>query len=414
MPISTPDQIITPWASTGLKDAIPQTADPVNGRAGYDQGFPAINMAPKAAGGIPPFGQDFNGIFYDLTLAMQYLQAGGSFPYDGAWASAVGGYPIGALVSRSDSSGLWRNTSANNTTDPEAGGAGWQPEDAGATSITMTSSNVTLTPLQAARQMIIITGALTANLQLIFPSYVKQWLIVNRTTGSYAITCKTAAGSGVDIAQTMTVPIYGDGTNIGASAQTGTDYLNTLRIDVASAATLDLDVAAPSTRNIRLTGTATITGITVTAGKVFFVTFGGAMTLTNNANIVTNSGANISTAAGDSCILRATANNVVEVLCYTPGVRQAIGSGQTWQDVTGSRSFGVTYTNTTGRPIMVSLYPGALSNRTYSLTVNGQQIASVAYGTATVQVPMVGIIPTGATYQASTDSGTLEKWTELR
>lgn len=221
MPISTPDQIVTPWAEAGLKDTIPQTADPVNGRAGYDQGFPAINMIPKAAGGIPPFGQDFNGIFYDLTVAMQYLQAGGSFPFDGTWATAVGGYPIGALVSRSDNSGLWRNTVANNTSNPESGGAGWQPEDAGATSVTMTSSNVTLTALQAARSMIIITGALTANLQLIFPTYVKQWLVINNTTGAFTITCKTAAGTGLVAPQGASSSFYGDGTNIGGGQQAG-------------------------------------------------------------------------------------------------------------------------------------------------------------------------------------------------
>lgn len=214
MPISTPSQIVTPWAESGLKNAIPQNADPINGLAGFDQGFPAINMVPKTAGGIPPFGQDFNGIFYDLTLAMQYLQAGGSFPYDGVWASAVGGYPVGALVSRTDNQGLWRSTVANNTTDPEAGGAGWQPEGAGATSVTMTSSNVTLTALEASRGIIIITGALTANLNLIFPAYVKQWAVRNATTGAFTITAKTAAGSGVAVTQGEVNAVAGDGIDI--------------------------------------------------------------------------------------------------------------------------------------------------------------------------------------------------------
>ena len=131
MPISAPDKIITPWATSGLKATIPETADPVLGRAGYDQGFPAINMTPKTAGGIPPFGQDFNGIFLDVTKALQFMQAGGTFPYDSTWATEVGGYPAGALVSRTDNQGLWRNTVANNLTDPEAGGAGWQPEGSG-------------------------------------------------------------------------------------------------------------------------------------------------------------------------------------------------------------------------------------------------------------------------------------------
>ena len=226
MPISQPSKVVTPWATSGLKNTIPQNADPVNGLAGYDQGFPPINMQPKTAGGIPPFGQDFNGVFFDLTRAVQFQQAGGSFPYDSAWATAVGGYPVGALVSRSDNSGMWRNTVANNVSNPESGGAGWQPEDAGATSVTMTNANVTLTALQAARSVIIITGALTANLQLIFPAYVKQWQVVNGTTGNFTITCKTAAGSGLALQRGQVASIVGDGTNI-----TGMDFSSLLAVN---------------------------------------------------------------------------------------------------------------------------------------------------------------------------------------
>ncbi len=326
MPISAPDKIITPWATSGLREDIPENADPVNGRAGFDIGFPPINMTPKTAGGIPPFGQDFNGIFFDVTQAIQFLQAGGSFPYDNTWATAVGGYPIGALVSRTDNQGLWRNTVANNLTDPEAGGAGWQPEGSGATSITMTSSNVTLTPLQAAAGMVIISGTLTANLQLIFPEYVKQWLVLNNTSGAFSITCKTASGTGVAATKSSSTLIYGDGTNIGASAQVGFDYLNTTRIDVASSATINLSVAAPNTRHINITGSANIASFTMAEGSCYFVRFAGAPLLTNSASLVTQTGANIQAAAGDTCIIRATAANVVEILCYTRVARFTIGS----------------------------------------------------------------------------------------
>lgn len=216
MSISPPQKITVPFGTGGLKNSIPAAADPVTGNAGYSGGFPAINMTPKVAGGIPPFGEDFNGIFFDVTTALQFLEAGGSFPYDSTYATTVGGYPIGALISRSDNSGLWRNTVSNNTADPEGSGTGWQPEDAGSTAITMTNANVALTALQAARSMIIITGVLTANLQLIMPAYVKQWLIVNSCTGAFTITVKTAAGSGIAIATTSTQAVYGDGTNIGA------------------------------------------------------------------------------------------------------------------------------------------------------------------------------------------------------
>lgn len=96
------------------------------------------------------------------------------------------------------------------------------------------------------------------------------------------------------------------------------DYLNTVRTNVASTATVDLVTAAPNTRHINITGTTAITAFTVAVGQTYFVRFAGALTLTNNAGIVTQSGANIVTRAGDTCIIRATAANVVEVLSYAP------------------------------------------------------------------------------------------------
>ncbi len=274
MPISTPDKIITPWATSGLKDDIPENADPINGRAGFDLGFPPINMIPKTAGGIPPFGQDFNGIFFDVTQALQFLQAGGSFPYEGAWDAAVGGYPVGALVSRTDNQGLWRNTVANNLTDPEAGGAGWQPEGSGATSVTMTSSNLTLTPLQAAAGMIIITGTLTANLQLIFPGYVKQWLVVNNASGSFTVNCKTASGSGVTVAAGSMAQIYGDGVNIYStqdSQQLPPGYFSGFTLGNNSGApNTTVDVGAGTARSsdntVDITLTGTLRGILQSSG----------------------------------------------------------------------------------------------------------------------------------------------------
>lgn len=212
MSLSTPTQITIPFADTGTRTAIPQAANNTTGRAGYDLGFPPINLTPKVAGGIPPFGQDMNGILYDITVAEQFVQAGGSWPYDSAFATAIGGYPLGALVQRSDSSGFWRNTVANNTTDPDAGGAGWTPEESGLTSVAMSSSNVTLTSLQAAKNIIVITGTLTANLQLIFPGYAKTWVVVNSASGAFTVTCKTASGSGVAIATSVTATVYGNGT----------------------------------------------------------------------------------------------------------------------------------------------------------------------------------------------------------
>lgn len=94
--------------------------------------------------------------------------------------------------------------------------------------------------------------------------------------------------------------------------------LDSVRLNVASAATVNLSTAAPDTRHINITGTTTINSFTVEAGRAYFVRFDSALTLTNSGSIVTQSGANITTSAGDTCIIRSTAANVVEVLSYMP------------------------------------------------------------------------------------------------
>ena len=207
------------FCSTGNKNTIPATtagiAAPFN--ASYDVGIPAIDMTPASAGGLNPDGKDFNGVLFDITTAIQYQQAGGGFIYDAAFSVSIGGYPLGAIVQASDGSGFWVNETAGNTNDPEAFGTGWLPlYQCGASNISMSSANVTLTALQSGKSMIFITGALSASLNLIFPTWNKAWLVVNNSTGAYSITAKTTSGSGV-ILQAGVNNLYGDGTNIDSS-----------------------------------------------------------------------------------------------------------------------------------------------------------------------------------------------------
>lgn len=131
MSVSEPGKIITPWAESGLKNPIPPAANPATGRAGFDQGFSAINMTAKEAGGIPPFGQDFNGIFYEVTNILRYMQAGGQPTFDAALAAAIGGYPKGAMVLGSDGVTLWQSKVGSNSTDPNVDPTNWGTFDIG-------------------------------------------------------------------------------------------------------------------------------------------------------------------------------------------------------------------------------------------------------------------------------------------
>jgi hypothetical protein len=126
MSVSEPGKIITPWAESGLKNPIPPASNPATGRAGFDQGFSAINMTAKEAGGIPPFGQDFNGIFYEITNILRYMQAGGQPTFSSALATSIGGYPKGAMVLGSDGVTLWQSKVESNSDNPDTTPTNWQ------------------------------------------------------------------------------------------------------------------------------------------------------------------------------------------------------------------------------------------------------------------------------------------------
>jgi hypothetical protein len=126
----------------------------------------------------------------------------------------------------------------------------------------------------------------------------------------------------------------GNGWNV-VQFQRAYGAFNATRADVASAATVDLSSVAD---DINITGTTTISAFTVVIGRVVRVRFNASLTLTNGASLVTNTSADIVTQAGDSCLLRATAANTVEVVGYTRAVPVGSSSASlsgTSTDITG-------------------------------------------------------------------------------
>jgi len=93
-----------------------------------------------------------------------------------------------------------------------------------------------------------------------------------------------------------------------------------------------------------------------------------------------------------------------------------LGVGQTWQNVGGSRAFDTTYTNTTGRPIVVTVgYYSQTLYTVYYFTINGLQITigrnAMSTGNSGIN-QFTTVIPSGATYAAS--GGFINEWYELR
>lgn len=85
--MAKPKQIFTkPWAWARTEKDAPYPPDVQalkgSGRTSIDNGFPDETMMAPAAGGIPPYGQDVNGILKSITENLCYYSAGGLFEYD--------------------------------------------------------------------------------------------------------------------------------------------------------------------------------------------------------------------------------------------------------------------------------------------------------------------------------------------
>lgn len=87
-----------------------------------------------------------------------------------------------------------------------------------------------------------------------------------------------------------------------------------LGADIASAGTINLTTATGQT--VDVTGTTTITAITLGQGSMRWVRFTGILTLTNGASLVLPGAANITTAAGDYALFIGYASSVVRCAWY--------------------------------------------------------------------------------------------------
>lgn len=99
----------------------------------------------------------------------------------------------------------------------------------------------------------------------------------------------------------------------------------------------------------------------------------------------------------------------------------ALGDGQTWQSLIGSRALNTIYTNSTGKPIIVNISITTLSGTSATLnienSVGGGSYIPVAVdsGATNISSNQSVIVPNGFRYQViTTGSPTLVLWSELR
>jgi hypothetical protein len=174
-------------------------------------------------------------------------------------------------------------------------------------------------------------------------------------------------------------------------------------------------MAAQNSTTVAITG-GTITGITdltVADGGT------GASSITANSVILGNG----TSALSGNLVAPSTSGNVLTSngTTWASSPLGVIGVGQTWQNVLSSRSFGTTYTNSTGKPILV--------NVTGALSTVGTGGANISLEVDSVVVAQSGgrndfyviyhfvsaIVPNGSSYKVVNGGGdVLAYWAELR
>jgi hypothetical protein len=158
---------------------------------------------------------------------------------------------------------------------------------AGTAAITLLDANYTLSVAdgvedESRKMFVIMTGTLTATRNVICPAASKLYFVRNSTTGGFAVTFKTSAGTGVSIPSGATqVALYCDGTNVVDA----TNYISSLKLGAAlpvlSGGTGQTSFADGQLLIGNTTGN-TLSKSTLTAGAGISVTNGaGSVTIAN-------------------------------------------------------------------------------------------------------------------------------------
>lgn len=121
-----PPSLVKAFATLGDRNVIPVIPSPTPGAASFNLGFPPATYTDPTAGGIPPDGKDMNGILFDVSAHIAWIQAGGCYPFNPDVITVVGGYGVGAIVqSAVTPSKFFQNTLPSNTNDPDSIITGW-------------------------------------------------------------------------------------------------------------------------------------------------------------------------------------------------------------------------------------------------------------------------------------------------
>lgn len=93
--------------------------------------------------------------------------------------------------------------------------AAGKPLAEGYLSIAMSDANTTLTAAQFVNRVLRFTGTLSAGRDIVLPLTAGAvYVVINGTTGGFALTAKGSSGSGIAVGAGKTAMVMCDGTNV--------------------------------------------------------------------------------------------------------------------------------------------------------------------------------------------------------
>lgn len=220
---NVPPKFPIPWGNSAGSSYIRSIPTPSqtgiqNCAASLTDGFPPLTFVTASAGGCPPFGQDFNGIFKQITQWSRWQNAGATVAYDSAFSAAIGGYPANTILAAPTAGHFWVSSVENNTTNPNSAGAGW-------TDFYLLSSGSTWggTSAGSVNSMTLSITGWTSNLAGVQIQFTPNFnntsaasLIINGVGSPVEIRKKTPAGlvplAGGELSTTQIATVTFDGT----------------------------------------------------------------------------------------------------------------------------------------------------------------------------------------------------------
>ena len=280
--------------------------------------------------------------------------------------------------------------------------------NATSTAITVKVTGLTGVSVPAGRKTILVSNGTDIFDAINYASSLTLGAALPVASGGTGVTTSTGTGSTVLSAS----PTF-TGTPLAPTAAGGTNttQLATTQFVTSAVTTATGSLGTMSTQNannVAITG-GTASGLTSlgVSGTATATTFAGAGTSLTGTAAALSIGGNAATAtsatSATSATTATTATNATNIL----------GNSQSYQNVTGSRSSGATYTNSTGKPIWVWY---SATNPQGGATTTAYVDGNLACYTLMDLYPRAFagfVVPIGSTYSINC-GGNLSYWLELR